>query len=103
MTITEANDVNTVLRWAMATAMGRKPERWPGHPVSDADATAAAKRLTAKAQKTLMAGLRPEQVELYRPAAGLEAERAEHAAAARANRPDAAGMPAGRRDQSGSS
>jgi len=94
MTITEAKDVNTVLRWAMATAMGRQPERWPGHPISDADATTAAKRLAAKAEKTLMAGLRPEEVELYRPAAGLEAERAEHAAAARANRPDSDSEPA---------
>jgi hypothetical protein len=100
MTITEASDVNTVLRWAMAAVMGRKPEHWPGHPVSDADATAAAKRLTARAQKTLMAGLRPEQVELYRPAAGMETGRAEHAAAAREERaasPAAADVPAGSR------
>ena len=65
MTITEAKDVNTVLRWAMAKAVGRKAQRpFGGGEITDAEATAAARRLTAKAEKTLSAGLRPEEVEL---------------------------------------
>jgi hypothetical protein len=64
MPITDASDVNTVLDWAMGRTV-----RYPGGPpVTDEDATAAARRLAAKAHKALMAGLRPEQVQLTRGA-----------------------------------
>lgn len=64
MTITEANDINTVLHWAM----GHR-EAWPGGPrITAQDATAAARRLTARAQKTLLAGLGPADVTLAAPA-----------------------------------
>ena len=59
--ITHANDINTVLDWAMD-----RPARTGRPPVSDEDATVAAKRLAGKAHKALSAGLRPEQVELAR-------------------------------------
>ena len=60
--ITDATDINTVLRWAM----GHRTS-WPGAPaITDENATDAAKRLTAKAYKSLSAGLRPEQVTLKR-------------------------------------
>jgi excisionase family DNA binding protein len=50
MTITEANAVNTLLRWAMS-------QNRPYHgPVSDVEATEAAQHLAAKAYKTLSAG-----------------------------------------------
>jgi hypothetical protein len=62
MPISDANDLNTVLLWAM----GRRVRYPGGPPVTDEDATAAARRLAAKAQKALMAGLYPEQVELTR-------------------------------------
>lgn len=65
MTITEANDVNTLVHRLMGH---RVP--WPGGPeITDANVTAAARRLTAKAHKALSAGLRPEDVEIYTPAA----------------------------------
>ena len=64
MTITEANDVNTIV----SRLMGHRVP-WPGGPeITDADVTAAAKRLTAKAYKALSAGLRPDDVEIYVPA-----------------------------------
>jgi hypothetical protein len=62
MTITEANDVNTVLCWAMGHMV-----RYPGGPpVTDEDATEAARRLAGKASRALMAGLRPDEVTLDR-------------------------------------
>lgn len=65
MTITDANDINTVLHWAMG-----HPARWPGGPpVTDEDATAAAKGLAAKTYRALSGGLTPDQVELKRTAA----------------------------------
>lgn len=61
-TITESQDINTILHWAM----GRRV-RYPGGPViTQDDATAAAKRLAARAYKALSAGLRPEDVDLTR-------------------------------------
>lgn len=64
MPISDANDINTVVQWAMGNRV-----RWPGGPaITDDDATAAAQRLTAKAHKALMAGLRPDQVQLARGA-----------------------------------
>lgn len=70
MTITEANDVNTLVHYAMGH---RTP--WPGGPeITGADATAAAKRLTAKAYKALSAGLTPDQVDLVRLSAGQPAD-----------------------------
>jgi hypothetical protein len=62
MNITEANAVNTVLHWAM----GPKVAYPGGQAVTDADATQAAQALAAKANKVLMAGLRPGQVTLKR-------------------------------------
>jgi hypothetical protein len=62
MSITEANAVNTVLRWAMGYTVA-----YPGGPaITDAAATQAAQALAAKAAKILMAGLRPGQVTLAR-------------------------------------
>jgi hypothetical protein len=63
LSVSEAAAVNTVIRWAMGLPRGQG-----GELVSDADATTAARLLATKAQKTLMAGLRPDDVELYRPA-----------------------------------
>lgn len=63
MTITDANDVNTVLGWAMGH------EDWHGAPVTDEDATTAGRRLAARAHKALSAGLSAGQVELKRTAA----------------------------------
>jgi hypothetical protein len=63
LSVSEAAAVNTVVRWAMC-----RPRGQGGELVSDADATTAARLLVTKAQKTLMAGLRPDDVELYRPA-----------------------------------
>jgi hypothetical protein len=60
VTITEANDINTVLYWAMG-----QMRPYDEHP-SDAEATEAARRLAARANKTLMAGLRPDEVALDR-------------------------------------
>ena len=60
MTRREAADLNTVLLWA---ADRNAPY---GAKVTDVVATLAARRLTARARKTLGTGLRPEQVELTR-------------------------------------
>jgi hypothetical protein len=60
VTITEANDINTVLRWAMS-----KPRPHHGHP-SDGEAMESARRLAARANKTLQAGLKPEDIALSR-------------------------------------
>lgn len=60
MTITDARDVNTVLLWVMG-----KSRLYHEHP-SDAEATEAARRLAGKAHKTLLAGLKPDDVVLNR-------------------------------------
>ena len=62
MNTREANDVNVVLHWAM----GHVVTRPGGELVTDEWATAAAKRLAAGAEKTLMAGLGPDDVQLVR-------------------------------------
>ncbi len=63
MNITEANAVNTVLEWAMAQVAGRRPVK-NGALITDDMATEAGKLLAARAQKALMAGLGPDEVEL---------------------------------------
>ena len=60
MNVTEANDLNTVLLWAMG-----KPHPYSG-PVTDDEATGAGQRLATRAYKRLMAGLRPDEVVLSR-------------------------------------
>jgi len=60
MPISDANDLNTVLLWCMG-----KP-RYGHRPVTDQEATDAARRITVKAYKALSAGLHPEQVQLTR-------------------------------------
>ena len=61
MTITEASDVNTVVLWAM----GRRARYQGGLPLTAEEVTAAARRLIARAEKTLMAGLRPDEVTIH--------------------------------------
>lgn len=62
MPVGDASAVNTLVLWAM----GRKAH-WPGGPeVTAAGADQAAKRLAAKAYKTLSAGLLPDEVDLSR-------------------------------------
>ena len=56
MTITEANAVNTLLYWLRAQPNGG------GVLPGDRDALEAARTLAAKANKVLMAGIRPEQL-----------------------------------------
>jgi hypothetical protein len=59
----DANDINTVLRWAM------NQDGYRG-PITDQAATEAARRIMATAYRALGAGLRPEEVTLSRaPAA----------------------------------
>jgi hypothetical protein len=60
MTIGEANDLNTLLHWILS-----RQQPYCGH-VLDHEATEAAKRLTTKANKTLHAGLRPDEITLSR-------------------------------------
>ncbi len=62
MPISDANDVNTVLRWSM----GHSTRHRGGPLLTDEEATAAAQRIVAKAHKALSAGLRPDQVQLTR-------------------------------------
>lgn len=59
MNISEANAVNTVLKWAM----GRR-DYYGGPAITEQDATQSAQLLAAKARKALMAGVHPEQVQL---------------------------------------
>jgi hypothetical protein len=63
MPIRDASDINTVLRWAMGQP---GPS---GAPITDDQATTAARNLAAKAYLALGAGLRPGQVTLTRPPA----------------------------------
>jgi hypothetical protein len=64
MPISDASNLNTVLEWAMGRdTMDRLGSRG-GSRISDGVATDAARQLTAKAYKSLMAGLRPDQVHL---------------------------------------
>lgn len=73
MNITEANAANTVLVWAMAQAAGRRPVK-NGVLITDDMATQAGKLLAAKASQAVMAGLRPDEVELRAGGArGLDA------------------------------
>lgn len=58
--ITDATDINTLLDWAM----GRT--RPYGGAVTADEATAAGKRLAAKANRALSAGLTPDDVDLTR-------------------------------------
>lgn len=60
MTITEAKDVNTVVLWTM----GRRVRYPGGLPLTAEEVTDAARRLITRAQKTLMAGLSPDEVEI---------------------------------------
>jgi hypothetical protein len=61
-TISDSNDINTVLQWAMG-----RTTAYPGGPaLTDEDATAAGRRLAERAYKALYVGLRPDQVRLTR-------------------------------------
>jgi hypothetical protein len=55
MPVSDSNDVNTLVQWALGC---------PDKQLTDQAATAAARRLLAKAYKSLYAGLLPDRVRL---------------------------------------
>lgn len=72
MNITEANNVNTVLKWMLTrhTPEQRRP-RWANGPTyTENDAFAAAQQLADKAYKALSAGVNADDVAAAWPGTG---------------------------------
>jgi hypothetical protein len=65
MPVSDASNLNTVIEWAMGRKITIHTDvRGGGSLITDQVATEAARRLIAKAYKSLMAGLPPERVRL---------------------------------------